>query len=329
MLTQRTLGRNGPALPAIGLGCMGMSEFYGQRDDKTSMQVLDRAYDLGVRHFDTADIYGSGHNEELLSGFLGRHAGDLFVATKFGIRRVDGAYERVIDNSPDYIRSACEASLTRLGIETIDLYYAHRVNTETPIEETVGALSRLVDEGKIRHIGLCEVSADTLRRAHATHPISALQTEYSLTTRDVEAEILPACRALDIAFVAYSPLGRGLLSGTITSADGLDQSDFRRLSPRFGGDNLARNLDRLGALKRIAAGRGVTPAQVALAWLLAQGDDIFAIPGTKRISYLEDNVAAGDIDLTSEELAALSDAMPVGSVHGERYPEAGRVGLNA
>lgn len=329
MLTQRTLGRNGPALPAIGLGCMGMSEFYGQRDDRTSLQVLERAYDLGVRHVDTADIYGSGHNEELLQGFLGRHAGDLFVATKFGIRRVDGAYERVIDNSPDYIRHACEASLARLGIETIDLYYVHRVDTATPIEETVSALSRLVDDGKIRHIGLCEVSAETLRRAHATHPVSAVQTEYSLTTRDVEAEILPACRDFGVAFVAYSPLGRGLLSGTITSADGLDESDFRRLSPRFDGDNLARNLDQLDTLKRIAAARGVTPAQVALAWLLAQGDDIFAIPGTKRVSYLEDNVAAGQIVLTPEEVADLSDAMPIGSAHGERYPEAGRVGLNA
>lgn len=329
MLAQRTLGRNGPALPAIGLGCMGMSEFYGKRDDATSMQVLERAYDLGVRHFDTADIYGSGHNEELLGGFLSRHTGDLFVASKFGIRRVDGAYERVIDNSPDYIRQACEASLNRLGIDTIDLYYVHRVNTATPIEDTVGALSRLVDDGKIRHIGLCEVSAETLRRAHATHPISAVQTEYSLTTRDVEREILPICRELGIAFVAYGPLGRGLLSGTITSTDGLDDNDFRRLSPRFGGDNLARNLDQLGALKRIAAARGVTPAQVALAWLLAQGDDIFAIPGTKRLAYLEDNVAAGDIALTQQELAALSDAMPVGSAHGERYPEAGRVGLNA
>lgn len=329
MLAQRTLGRDGPALPAIGLGCMGMSEFYGKRDDATSMQVLERAYDLGVRHFDTADIYGSGHNEELLSGFLGRHPGDLFVASKFGIRRVDGAYERVIDNSPDYIRQACEASLNRLGIDTIDLYYVHRVNAATPIEETVGALSRLVDDGKIRHIGLCEVSAETLRHAHAAHPISAVQTEYSLTTRDVEREVLPVCRELGIAFVAYSPLGRGLLSGTITSTDSLDDNDFRRLSPRFGGGNLARNLDQLGALKRIAAARDVTPAQVALAWLLAQGDDIFAIPGTKRLAYLEDNVAAGDVALTPEEVAALSDAMPVGSAHGERYPEAGRVGLNA
>ncbi len=330
MMTQRKLGQDGPVLAAIGLGCMGMSEFYGDTNDAVSLDVLSRAYELGARFFDTADTYGNGHNERLVAKFIAdRTASDAFVATKFGIRRAEGAYERVIDNTPKYMRQACEASLKKLGVEAIGLYYVHRIDTDIPIEDTVGAMSRLVEEGKVLHLGLCEVSAPTLRRAHATHPIAAVQNEYSLTTREVEAEVLPTCTELGIALVAYSPLGRGLLSGTITTSDALAENDFRRIAPRFSGDNLRRNLEQLGTLNAIAQNHDATAAQIALAWVLAQGDVVFAIPGTKRLKYLEQNMAAAKIALSAQELADLNAAMPIGSAVGERYPKAGQIGLEA
>ncbi len=326
----RQLSANGPEIPALGLGCMGMSEFYGERDDTQSLHVLHKAHELGIRMFDTADMYGNGHNEELLSQFLKTKPRDVLVATKFGIRRKGvGVYERTIDNSPDYIREACDASLKRLGIDCIDLYYAHRINPAYPIEETVGALTRLIEAGKIRRIGLSEVSPATLKRAHAVHPIAALQSEYSLWTRDVEAEILPLCRELGIAFVAYSPLGRGFLSGAITSTAELPENDFRRTNPRFADGNLERNLPLLDEIKKVAKTHNATPAQVALAWVLAQGSNIFAIPGTKRLKYLMENIEAAKLALSSEEIERLSRAIPPGVAQGERYTEAGRVGLNS
>ena len=291
---------------------------------------MRRAYELGVRHYDTADMYGDGHNEELLAKFLRSGGADVVVATKFAVRRAaKGAYERTIDNSPAYIQTACEASLMRLGRDVIDLYYVHRVDPAVPIEDTVGAMSRLVAEGKVRHLGLSEVSAATLRRAAAVHPIAALQTEYSLWTRDIEQEILPACRELSVALAAYSPLGRGFLSGKITSKDELAANDFRRMSPRFADENLSRNTSLLKTVQQIAAAQHSTPAQIALAWLLAQGNDIFPIPGTRRIKYLEENIAAASITLTPDEITRLDASMPPGSAFGERYPEAGRKGLNA
>ncbi|MEZ5987301.1 MAG: aldo/keto reductase [Hyphomonas sp.] len=321
------IGPQGHEISVIGLGCMGMSEFYGESDDANSLTVLHRAMELGVDMLDTADMYGNGHNEMLIARFLKETASRPFIATKFGIRRdkEDGtsAYQRIIDNSPEYIRAACEASLKRLGLETIDLYYMHRYSPDYPLEDAIGMLSRLVEEGKVRSIGLSEVSAATLRRAHAIHPISALQTEYSLQTRDVEAEILPACKTLGVTFVAYSPLGRGMLSGAITSRDSLAENDFRRLSPRFEEDAMQQNLIHLDTLKDIAARHGATPAQIALAWVLHQGDNVCAIPGTRQIRYLEANCAAGEITLTPDDLLRLDKAFAAGTVQGARYPEAG------
>jgi len=326
------VGKNGPDLSPIGLGCMGMSEFYGATDDTQSLKVLHRAMELGVDMLDTADMYGDGHNEALIGRFLKETSHRPFIATKFGIRRdkEDGtsAYQRIIDNSPEYIRSACEASLRRLGIETIDLYYMHRYSPDYALEDTMETLARLVEEGKIRAIGLSEVSVSTLQRAQSIHPIAALQTEYSLQTRDVEAEILPACKALGIAFVAYSPLGRGMLSGAITSRESLAENDFRRLSPRFEEDAMKANLARLDVLQEIAATHDVSAAQTALAWVLHQGERVFAIPGTKQIRYLESNCAAGDISLSADELARLDVAFAPGTVEGARYPEAGLKTVN-
>ncbi|QFT95027.1 L-glyceraldehyde 3-phosphate reductase [Roseovarius sp. THAF9] len=326
MIPTLPLSADGPELPAVGLGCMGMSEFYGETDDAQSLAVLARAHELGVRMFDTADMYGNGHNEELLARFLKEGRRDAFIATKFGIRKAAGAYARGIDNSPDYIREACDASLRRLGIERIDLYYVHRAEAGRPIDETMGVLADLVRAGKIARIGLSEVSAETLRRAHAVHPVAAVQSEYSLTTRDMEADVLPTCRELGIAFIAYSPLGRGLLSGTMKRVD-LAEDDFRRNAPRFVGDALEANLARLDTLRAIADQREATPSQIALAWVLYKG--VFAIPGTKRMSYLEQNIAAASLRLSADEVAKLDDAYAPGSFTGERYTAEGMKGVNA
>ncbi len=325
MIPTLPLGTDGPQLPALGLGCMGMSEFYGETDDAQSLAVLARAYELGVRMFDTADMYGNGHNEELLARFLKQGCADAFIATKFGIRKAPGEYARTIDNSPDYIRQACDASLKRLGVEQIGLYYVHRAEAGRPIEETMQVLAELVQAGKTARIGLSEVSADTLRRAHAVHPVAAVQSEYSLTTRDMEAEILPSCRELGVAFVAYSPLGRGLLSGAF-DRDNLAENDFRRNMPRFGGDNLSSNTARLDSLRGIADQREATPSQVALAWVLAKG--VFAIPGTKRLTYLEQNIAAASLHLSADDIAKLDQAYAPDSFAGERYTAEGMKGVN-
>lgn len=328
-MDQRTLGGTSLTVSALGLGCMGMSEFYGPTDDSQSLATLERAFELGVTHYDTADMYGSGHNETLLARFLPGKRDRLVIATKFGIVRQPGVYDRSIDSSPAYLRRACEESLKRLGVDAIDLYYAHRLNPDVPVEETVGAMADLVRAGKVRALGLCEVSAATLRRAHAVHPIAAVQSEYSLWTRDMEAEVLPTCRELGVSLVAYAPLGRGLLTATITNPAHLADNDFRRIAPRFQDGNLDTNLRLVEAVKALAATKGCTPGQIALAWLLAQGTDILPIPGTKRIAYLEDNVGAAAVTLSAAEVAALSDALPPGAASGDRYPEAGMRGLNA
>jgi aryl-alcohol dehydrogenase-like predicted oxidoreductase len=328
-MEQRDLGKSGLRVSALGLGCMGMSEFYGPSDDAQSLATLERALELGVTFLDTADTYGAGHNEQLVGRFLSGRRGRVVLATKFGIVRTPGKYERRIDNSPAYVKAACEASLRRLGVAVIDLYYAHRVDPGVPIEETVGAMSDLVRAGKVRALGLSEVSARTLRRAHAVHPIAAVQSEYSLFTRDPEAEVLPACRELGVSFVPYSPLGRGMLTGAIGKETELAQNDFRRLSPRFQGENLDRNLRLVEAVKALAAAKGATPGQVALAWLLQQGKDVVPIPGTRRIEYLEENVAAASLRLSADEMARLDRAMPPGAAAGDRYPPAGMKGINA
>ncbi|RJF83993.1 aldo/keto reductase [Azospirillum cavernae] len=325
----RTLGGSSLTVSALGLGCMGMSEFYGPTDETQSLSTLERALELGVTHFDTADMYGSGHNETLLGRFLAGKRDRVVVATKFGIVRQPGVYDRSIDSSPAYLRQACEESLKRLGVEVIDLYYAHRLNPDVPVEDTVGAMADLARAGKIRALGLCEVSAATLRRAHAIHPIAAVQSEYSLWTRDMEADVLPTCRDLGVSLVAYAPLGRGLLTATISDQKQLADNDFRRLSPRFQDGNLDANLRLVDAVTALAEAKGCKPGQVALAWLLAQGPDILPIPGTKRIPYLEENVGAASVVLSPEEVAALSAAIPPGAASGDRYPAAGMRGLNA
>jgi len=328
-MEQRKIGSSSLSVAAIGLGCMGMSEFYGPTDDAQSLATLERALELGVTHFDTADMYGSGHNEQLLGRFLAGKRERVVVATKFGIVRQPGIYSRTIDNSPAYVQAACEASLKRLGIETIDLYYAHRRNPDVPIEDLVGAMADLVRQGKVRALGLSEVSGDTLRRAHAVHPIAAVQSEYSLWTRDVEGDVLPVCRDLGVSLVAYSPLGRGMLTGAIAKTDDLAEGDFRRMNPRFQGANMDANQHLVDKVRALAAAKGCTPGQVALAWLLAQDSDILPIPGTKRIAYLEDNVGAAAIALSADEVAQLNAALPPGAAAGERYPSEGMKGLNA
>lgn len=314
---------------ALGLGCMGMSEFYGPRDDAESMAVLHRAADLGVTFFDTADIYGPHHNEELIGRFVREREANAVIATKFGIVRKPGEYARTLDNSPDYAKASCEASLRRLGVDRIDLYYVHRVDRSRPIEDVMGALSMLVEEGKIGHIGLCEVSAGTLRRAHAVHPVTAVQTEYSLWSREVERDILPTCRELGIGFVPYSPLGRGFLTGTFDKDVSFGAGDFRSSLPRFSPDNIEANTSIVQIVQGLAISKGCTPAQIALAWLLAKGENIVPIPGTKRIKYVEENAAATEIALSTDEVGGLEAAIAPLEIAGDRYTAEGMKGLNA
>jgi aryl-alcohol dehydrogenase-like predicted oxidoreductase len=321
-LQQRTLGSTSPlTVSALGLGCMGMSEFYGTGDEQTGIATIRRALDLGVTFLDTADMYGPFTNEQLVGKAVAGRRDEIQLATKFGNeRRADGS--RVgINGSPEYVRSACDASLQRLGVDHVDLYYQHRVDQTVPIEETVGAMAELVAAGKVRHLGLSEASVATIRRAHATHPITALQTEYSLFTRDLEDEILPTVRELGIGLVPYSPLGRGLLTGAITGEDTLAVDDSRRTAyfPRFQGEALDANLALVAKIREIADSQGCTPGQLALAWVLAQGDDVVPIPGTKRIAYLEENVGAAAVELSADDLSALEDAVPRDAVAGARY----------
>jgi len=325
-LGSRTLGsaahHSDLQVSTVGLGCMGMSEFYGSADESEALRTIHRALDLGVTLLDTADMYGPFTNEKLVGAAISGRRDEVVLATKFGnVRDPDDPTHRWIDGSPEYVRRACDASLQRLGVEHIDLYYQHRVDQSVPIEETVGAMAELVAAGKVRRLGLSEASAATIRRANAIHPITALQTEYSLWTRHIEDEILATIRDLGIGLVPYSPLGRGFLTGTITSADALAPDDFRRQNPRFAGDALAANLALVERVRTLADRKGVTPGQLALAWVLAQGQDVAPIPGTKRVSYLEENVAAASITLTDNDLAELETAIPVDAVVGERYPD--------
>jgi aryl-alcohol dehydrogenase-like predicted oxidoreductase len=320
-MNKRTLGSQRLVVSMLGLGCMGMSEFYGTPDEDESIATIHRALELGVNFLDTADMYGPFTNEQLVGKAIKGRRDQVVLATKFGNeRRADGTYVR-INGRPEYVRAACDASLRRLAVDHIDLYYQHRVDPTVPIEETVGAMAELVRQGKVRYLGLSEAAPATIRRAQATYPITALQTEYSLWSRDPEDEILPTVRELGIGFVAYSPLGRGFLTGQITRPEDLPPGDYRRNSPRFQGENFQKNLALVEQVKTMAAEKGVTPSQIALAWLLAQGDDIVPIPGTKRRQYLEENVAAGEITLTSEDLARIDEIAPKGATAGERYPD--------
>ena len=307
------------AVSELGLGCMGMSDFYGDHDDVESSAVINRAIDAGVTFFDTADMYGVGRNEELLGRAIGDRRDEVVVATKFGsMRSGDGAYLG-INGRPEYVRSACDASLQRLGVDRIDVYYQHRVDPDTPIEETVGAMAELVSAGKVGHLGLSEAAPETIRRAHSVHQITALQTEYSLWSRDPEGELLETVRELGIGFVPYSPLGRGFLAGRFTDPSALADDDFRRTNPRFQGDNLSANKHIADTVRQIAAEVGCTPAQLALAWVLSQGEDMVPIPGTKRAQYLDENLASADLELSDVVLAQVSDALPPGVTQGDRY----------
>ena len=318
----RTLGPGGPEVSAIGLGCMGMSAFYGAADEGEARATIARALDLGCNFLDTADMYGPFTNEQLVGSAIASRRDEVFLATKFGIRLLskDNLIDRTIDGSPAYVREAAERSLERLGVDHIDLYYQHRVDPNTPIEDTVGAMAELVQAGKVRYIGLSEASAKTIRRAHTVHPIIAVQTEYSLWTRDVEPAILPTLQELGIALVPYSPLGRGFLSGRFTTTEELDEGDYRRHGPRFTGENLEHNRMLAERVRELAAERGITPGQLALAWVLHRGEHVVPIPGTKRVSYLEENLAAAEVTLSDAEVEHIAEAVPAAA--GDRYPEA-------
>jgi aryl-alcohol dehydrogenase-like predicted oxidoreductase len=327
-MEKRKLGRAELEVSALGLGCMGMSEFYAGREEGESISTIQRALDLGVNFLDTADMYGPHTNEVLVGRAIKGRRDEVVLATKFGnVRGADGSFLGV-NGRPEYVREACEASLVRLGVETIDLYYQHRVDPRTPIEDTVGEMGRLVEEGKVRYLGLSEAAIETIRRAHAVHPITALQTEYSLWSRDPEDGLLDVCRELGIGFVPYSPLGRGFLTGQIKSFDDLAADDYRRNAPRFQGENFRKNLELVKRIEEMAAEKNCAPAQLALAWVLAQGSDIVPIPGTKRRRYLEENVAALEVRLTPEDLARIDEIAPKGVAAGTRYPEAGMAAVN-
>ena len=323
-MRMRHLEKNGPLVSALGLGCSGMSDFYGRPDDRESMATIRRALDLGVNFLDTADMYGPFTNEELVGRAICGRRDQVVLATKFGVlRRSDDPHYRGLNGKPEYVQSACEASLHRLRVEVIDLYYQHRIDPQTPIEETVGAMAELVKEGKVRYLGLCEVGPETLCRAASVHPISAVQSEYSLWTRDPEEKVLPTCREIGIGYVPYGPMGRGFLTGQIRRFEELGEDDFRRTSPRFQGGNLEKNLRLVDRLQEMATQKGCTAGQLALAWLLAQGEDIVPIFGTKRRTYLEENLKALEISLSAEDLRRLHEIFPPGAAAGPRYPEAG------
>jgi aryl-alcohol dehydrogenase-like predicted oxidoreductase len=323
----RTLGSAGLKVSAEGLGCMGMSEFYGSTDEAEATATIQRALELGVTFLDTADMYGPFTNEKLVGKAIAGRRDEVVLATKFGNVRGPSGERLGLRGDPEYVREACEASLQRLGVETIDLYYQHRVDPKVPIEETVGAMAELVEQGKVRHLGLSEAAPETIRRAHATHPITALQTEYSLWSRDPEDEILPALRELGIGFVPYSPLGRGFLTGRFRSREDLPEDDFRRINPRFEGENFERNLELVKRVEEIAAKKDITAGQLALAWVLAQGDDLAPIPGTKRRNYLEENVAAAEVELDEEDLRRIDEVAPKGIAAGDRYADMSPVNL--